>query len=103
MKNKYNTSRVGTVTVAQIFFAILAIVLCGCLVYGYSGVYISDSTSDILIKLMATGSVVLFIGSAYLAIIVKNRTRWIWAAVTGLLIVILLFLIHEIGNLRFQF
>lgn len=103
MKNKNNTSKVGTVTVAQIFFAILAIVLCGCFVYGYSGVYISDSTSDILIKIMATGSVVLFIGSAYLAIIVKNRTRWIWATITGLLIVILLFLIHELGNLRFQF
>ena len=103
MKNKDNTSKVGTVTVAQIFFVILVIVLCGCLVYGYSGVYISDSISDILIKSMTTGSVVLFMGSACLAIIVKNRTRWIWAAVTGLLIVILLFLIHELGNLRFQF
>lgn len=103
MGNKDNTSKVGTVTVAQIFFAILVIVLCGCLVYGYSGVYISDSTSDILIKIMATGSVVLFMGSACLAIIVKNKIRWIWAAVTGLLIVILLFLIHELGNLRFQF
>ena len=59
MKNKDNTSKVETAIVAQIFFAILAIVLCGCLVYGYSGVYISDSTSDILIKIMTTGSVVL--------------------------------------------
>lgn len=99
MKNKKQTKMV----VPQVVLAILASLMCACLIYGYSGLYINDTISGIMVQFMTIGVIILAVGSIAMSIFVGGKMRWIWIAVSVITVIAIAILIHELSNMKFQF
>lgn len=89
--------------IPQVVLAILASLMCSCLIYGYSGLYINDSVSDMMVQFMSVGIIVLTIGSITMSVFVSGKMRWVWIAVSVITVIAITILIHELSNLKFQF
>ncbi len=99
MKNR----KQNKIVVPQITLAVLASLMCVCLVYGYSGFYIDDSVSDMMVQFMATGIIVLTIGSIAMSIFVSGKIRWVWIVVSIVTVAAIVIVIREFNNLKLQF
>lgn len=99
MKNR----KQNKIVVTQITLAVLASLMCVCLVYGYSGFYIDDSVSDMMVQFMATGIIVLTIGSIAMSIFVSGKIRWVWIVVSIVTVAAIVIVIRELNNLKLQF
>ena len=87
--------------VLQAILALLALSLCICLVYGFSGIRMVDSISDLIVQFMAIGIVVLAIGSIMLSVLVRGKMRYVWIILSVITVIIIAVLIHELSNLKF--